>query len=78
MSFMMKWYGSYDVLDNEGFTETSRLTNLKDQRTRVQEAAKENPAQRMEFEKVGNVSNCLHEHESEVEAIPFSKHMCCL
>ena len=40
MSFMMKWYGSYDVLDNEGFTETSRLANLKDQRTRVEEAAK--------------------------------------
>ena len=40
MSFMMKWYGSYDVLDNEGFTETSRLTNLKDQRTWVEEAAK--------------------------------------
>ena len=25
----------------------------------------------MEFEKVGNILNCLHEHESEVEAIPF-------
>ena len=38
MSIMMKWYGSYDVLEEE--KETTKLVNLKDQRTRVNEAAK--------------------------------------
>ena len=67
----MKWYGSYDVLDNEGFTETSRLTNLKDQRTRVEEAAKRTQRKEWSLKRLGNVSNSLHEHESEVEAILF-------